>query len=69
MYNRFIQLTEKYLNNTREIHVNVSSIRVINRSPDMQSTRIRFSVDAKDSIDVAETLTEVMSLINEVVGE
>ena len=69
MYNKFIQLTEKYLNNTREIHVNVSSIRVINRSPDMQATRIRFSVDAKDSIDVAETLTEVMSLINEVVGE
>lgn len=69
MYNRFIQLTEKYLNNTREIHVNVSSIRVINRSPDMQATRIRFSADAKDSIDVTETLTEVISLINEVIGE
>ena len=50
MYNRFIKLTEKYLNNTREIHVNVSSIRVINRSPDMQATRIRFSVDAKHSL-------------------
>lgn len=65
MYNKFITLTEVYLNNKREVYINVSHIRVLNRSPDMQSTRIRFSSDPKDSIDVEETLTEVMTLINE----
>ena len=64
MYTRFIKLTEIFGQQKREIYLNASHIRIINRSPDMKSTRIRFSADAKDSIDVEEALTDVMAIID-----